>query len=301
MTNELENIRILVCGAASVGKTSLINLLINEEFIEKNKPISQDYPGCSRKAFQEYSCTKFGKKFIFSDIIGFKKTDKTQLWHSAAQYHLKKFCSYINDGFNLVIHVQKKQSISETDQVNYELVVKENFQDQVKSLCVINFADEEIDLASYWPTHRNSLIGRGFTYDDGVAVCCGHVRNPDYDAILKNNRLVSYNLLWESILRLTHNSQKIRPSFSMLKTITYDFLLYFTENILTRYFDWTTYLNNLVFCKSPSFNYETNETNLATSEPHDSFVHVHADCLMANEKYDTAQVNVNITILICYL
>ena len=289
MAQERENIRILVFGAASVGKTSLINLLINEKFIEENKPILQDQSGSSKKAFQEYSCTKQDKKFIFSDIIGFKKTDKTQLWHTAAQYHLQKFCSYINDGFNLVIHVQKKQSLSETDQVNYELVVKENFQDQVKSLCVINFADEEVNLAGYWPAHRNSLKVRGFTYDDGVAVCCGHVRNPDYDAILKNNRRVSYDLLWKSILRLMQDSQKFRPSFSMLKTIVYDFLLYFTENMFTRYFDWSTYLNNLVFYKSPEIdwgNFEIKEQD---------------DCVMINvigqhssyEQESTDQVNVN--------
>ncbi len=252
---EIENIRILVFGAPSVGKTSLINLLVNKNFIEKDTMISLNRQG-HKIAFQEYKCQKNGKNFIFTDIISFDKNDKTKFWHSEAQYHLQEFCSYINEGFNLVVHVITKQSLSETDQVNYELVVKENFKQQVKSLCIISCPDQEINL-NYWNEKRNSLIQRSFFYDDGLAVTVMHAASSEYDKEFIRSRRISYDLLWNSILKLTHNSRKISPSFSMMKTIIYNFLDCFTDNFVTRFFQINNFLNSFFFERNPQIDWET--------------------------------------------
>lgn len=250
-----ETIKILVCGAASVGKTSLINLLINENFSENN----QDFIDNNRK-LKQFTCIKNDKKFIFTEILGFDTGDKSWMVYSVREYMLMKYLKNLNDGFNLVIHVQKKQSISETDQVNYELIVNDNFQKKIKTLCVISFAEEEELLENFWKTNRSSLSDRGFNYTDGVAVCCGHVRNKTLNTLYNDQRKKSYNLLWDSILRLTFENEKIRPSFSLAKTITYDSLFFLTDNFIVNFlFGILVFLKRIFFPKTIEFDdVETN-------------------------------------------
>jgi len=240
-----DTIKILVCGAAAVGKSSLINLLIDENFCENNENFMPN-----KRQFKEFACLKNEKKFIFTEIIGFDTSDKSWMYYSVSEYKLMQFLKQLNDGFNLVIHVQKKQSISETDQVNYELIVNDNFKKRIKTLCVISFAEEEENLEDFWKTNRKSVIDRGFNYDDGVAVCCGHVRNKSLDALNKEQRKKSYNLLWNSILKLTHDSENIKPSFSLAKTIIYDYLLILTDNFVTNFLLINEFLKNIFFPKN---------------------------------------------------
>jgi len=204
-----------VCGGPSVGKSSLVNLLTKKD---KKESIAQE---STTQENTPQECTIKGKRFVFCEILGFDLKDKKIFRHSKAQrLSLRKLLLNQGDGFNLVIHVQKKQSISETDQLNYEFIINEVFKKKIKTLCAISFSDEEEHLDLYWPTHEASLKHRGFVYDNGVAVCCGHVKNKMLDAILEDLRDQSYFLLWNMIFELTERSQKVNASFSFIKSVT---------------------------------------------------------------------------------
>ncbi len=206
MTSKIEsnNYRILVCGSSSVGKTSLINLLTGN--LSKTKKNSQEI------IYND-------KKFTFIEAKGFELNDKGIIFNTTAEKNLKDSLSRINDGFNLVIHVIKKGSILETDKLNYDMIVRDLFREKINVLCVTTFLDEEEgeNLKKYWKNLEISLKQRGFNYTYGVGVCCAKSINKVLEEIYQSQRAISYDLLWDAILRVTHQTNKRKPKYSFLK------------------------------------------------------------------------------------
>jgi predicted GTPase len=202
-------IRILVCGSKQAGKTSLINLLTQQE-------TSLDG---SKRDINEVSCFKNNRNYIFIDVVGFDLTDKGFFTTTKAVKNLKAFLKQIGTGLNLVIHVIKRQALIETDKVNYEIIVNDIFSRSIKTMCAITFSEDEESLENYWKIHCISLHQRGFMYNHGVAVCCGHSRNKTLDMILKESREISYNLAWKSIQSLMISNEKVMPVLSIFERI----------------------------------------------------------------------------------
>ncbi len=202
-------IRILVCGSKSVGKTSLINLLTQQ----------QTNVNAFTGDFNNVSCIKNNKEFIFTDVIGFDLTDKGFFTTTTAVKNLRKFLKQIGTGLNLVIHVIKRQALLETDKINYDIIVNDIFGKKIKTMCAITFSEEEESLEKYWQNHINTLHQRGFAYNDGVAVCCGHSKNKNLDLILKDSREISYDLAWKSILNLIISNETVMPILTFFERI----------------------------------------------------------------------------------
>ena len=192
---------ILVCGARSVGKTSLFNLLMNNNYNDNVKPIIKE-------------------NYKLIELRSLEVDDNGYFLETPAEYMLKNQLKEYE--FDLLVHVIKRSALTEVDIVNYEVVYKDFFFKTIRILCVINFSEEADPFENDWDNKKENLFKRGFFYDDGVSVCCGHVQNKTYDRVLEEYRKISYKMLWDKIEMLTKHNTKakiVQSYFSNFKPL----------------------------------------------------------------------------------
>lgn len=186
-----ENIRILIFGSPCVGKTSVINLLTDENRATGNKLNGTTFQYCDIEH-------KVGtRNFIFTDTVGISEKN---FYDFNTAKSLEKFLSKTNqNGYNLLIHVKKLGVIIDMDKENYDNVVKKIFQNKLNSIIVLTFGDDELSMDEWWLNNRILFQQKRMNYADGISVCSGRTNNPKFERIFKELREASKTKLWHLI------------------------------------------------------------------------------------------------------
>jgi GTPase SAR1 family protein len=194
-------IRILVFGSPTVGKTSLINMLTNTNNTTRTQFLSMPFQ------FQDIEYEKDNQSYIFTDTTGICASD---FFGENTANSLKTFLLTKKTSYNLIIHVIKIGPINTMDRDNYNLIIKNLFEN-CNSLCVITFAEnvKEQDLSNWWSLNENKFSQSQMKYTDGIAICSLVHQRPNFDQIYQPLRQKSKDSLWDLIKQHTKETQVI--------------------------------------------------------------------------------------------
>jgi GTPase SAR1 family protein len=179
--------RILVFGSPTVGKTSLINMLTDTNNPTGNKFLSRPFQ------FEETEYVRDNQSYIFTDTTGTSDMFNENTANSLQSFLLKTQ----KTSYNLIIHVIRLGQINTMDQDNYNLIIKNLFEN-LNSLCVITFAEDE-NLNKWWSLNENHFSNSLMKYTDGIAICSLVHQRPNFDKIYQPLREESKKNVWRLI------------------------------------------------------------------------------------------------------
>ncbi len=115
-TDSEEVIKISIIGKPNVGKSSLLNKIINKE-----RSIVSPIPGTTRDLVDEYFYYK-NKKFLIIDTAGIRK--KTKVYEDVEYYSVNRAIKSINDSDIIYFIIDSLDDISDQDKKIIEQVTK---------------------------------------------------------------------------------------------------------------------------------------------------------------------------------
>ena len=192
-------IKILVFGSSGSGKTSMINLLTGS-----NNPVGDgNLNGCTFES-KDVEFKKDNNLYLLTDTVGLNEAEGGKVMAGEALVKLIELIKKAKDGFNLVIFVRKCGVLSQQDEDNYNLIVKNLLDNKVNTMCVNigaeKYCEDENSINQWWLDNEKSFKERGMNFNGGVSGCCAKSSiNPLISKIYEQYSKITYPLIWEAI------------------------------------------------------------------------------------------------------
>jgi len=155
--------RILVFGATGSGKTSVINLLTNN-----NYPTNQDAIGCTLK-----SSIVYFEDYEIIDTVGLGEASFSTTNAREAFSNLIDLLKKSMNGFNLLIYVKSVDRLKQEDENNYKLFVEEICKNRIPILCCCTKVDQ-VDVKhhnEWWLKNKDTFYNNSMRFNDGLSGC----------------------------------------------------------------------------------------------------------------------------------
>ena len=207
-------VKILVYGTTAVGKSSLISLLTGKQAEIGTGQLK----GCTFKS-NDFECIHEGEKYVFTDTVGLHEAAHGTVETKDAFKSLLKLIKKAKEGFNLVIYVRKAMPLTTMDENNYNLIISNILDNQVKTMCVNTGAEQysDTDLNKWWKDNESEFKTK-MPFNCGVSVCCAQFsKNHKFNELFKGYATISKDILWNEIKR-TKSSEPI-PIKTSIKTM----------------------------------------------------------------------------------
>jgi GTPase SAR1 family protein len=201
-------IRILVFGTTGVGKTTVCNVLANE-----NEPTNDGVKGVTFKNRQTQIFQIDNKEAVLIDTIGLNEGSHGTVPSKDSLLSLIKLLKFSKEGYNLLIHIFQKGRITQTDENNYKLFREIITQNKIPTIAVVTNC-EGYDPMSNWLYKKNDseidnityIKNAGLNYDDIVCVAFPEAERKELNEVFLQLWPMSREYINTSIL--THSAPK---------------------------------------------------------------------------------------------
>ncbi|PPQ77243.1 hypothetical protein CVT26_005953 [Gymnopilus dilepis] len=159
---------VIVFGETGVGKSSLINLILNQDVA----PTSSGAQGCTFQS-DMYSGFVQGLPFNFYDTVGLGEhgTGTVQSSQAIANlYQLVKRLAH-SGGVHLLVFVIKCGRLTETMEKNYALFFKAFCEEKLPIVVVVNACENVDPMRSWWGENEGAFTAAGMRFDGQACVC----------------------------------------------------------------------------------------------------------------------------------
>lgn len=213
-----KQVKILVFGTTSVGKTSLINLLTNNKF----RVNQGNARGTTFKPEHIPFVRENNTRYIITDTIGLNEADGGTVKAADAVLNLIELIEDAKAGYNLIIYVRKCEPITRTDIKNYEVFIDALFDKKLNSIVVNthaeNFATDGVTMNMWWKKNSELFRQNKLEFNGGISACvvssCG---NPMFDETYSRYSEQSKKEIWDLIDR--HKSDVLIVNSNGIKAI----------------------------------------------------------------------------------
>jgi GTPase Era involved in 16S rRNA processing len=187
--------RILIVGGSGEGKSSLVNLLSNE-----NKTVvSSGARGCTLKC-EDFAVRYFDSNYLLTDTVGFNEPkDGGAVPHKDAIKCLIKFASEHAEGFNLIVFVMKKGRITQSFQSTYDFFYEVLFSEEIPCILYISGSEHDDDMDE-WYKHNKRDFGHRYKFCEVVSGTALVHKNTQLAEFLRPKQEETYKKVWEAIL-----------------------------------------------------------------------------------------------------
>jgi GTP-binding protein EngB required for normal cell division len=219
--------RILVIGDVGVGKSSTINLLMNNKKAEVTNKVS----GCTFKC-EVYQVVFEDEFYEIVDTMGLNEASKGSVPPKEALKELIGFIKKSKRGFSCVLFIMKQGPLDKTFEENHTLFYKSLFQKIVPTILFINYCEQDDPMDKWIKKAENfsALQPYGF----GKIVCgTGKEVSGRLANILTELRKETFNHLWEAIKQnISKKPVSIEPDLNLFQRIWNTCFTYFHINNL---------------------------------------------------------------------
>jgi GTPase SAR1 family protein len=186
--------RILVFGSSNVGKTSMLNMLCDQ-----NKQVSSAAIGCTFETVPFPLLMRNNIEYQFYDTAGLHEADRGTVTTDQALRNILTLLKSSKDGFSLLIFVVRIGSILQTDKLTYEIFVDALTLKKVPVLCVITGCENEDPMNDYAIRNKCHYEEKRMLFTDMVSVC--FAKGGPMEKFYKSLREDSRDAVWRMIAR----------------------------------------------------------------------------------------------------
>lgn len=185
--------KVIVFGSSNAGKTSMINMLSNQ-----NYPVNNSATGCTFKTVTIPPIEKGGVIYQFFDTAGLNETDRGTVNSKAAVQNIIDLLKSCRGGINLLIYVMRIGTITQTEKANYDMFCRVITNQKVPVICVITGCENE-DPMSRWVTNNQRFFDNNEMQFNGIVGTC-FAKGGRFEDAYRPLREESTALVWNAIL-----------------------------------------------------------------------------------------------------
>jgi len=198
--------KILIIGEAGVGKSSMINVLVDKDVAT----VSDGAKGCTFQ-FKTHSYNEAAvaqESWNFIDTVGLNEAPGGTIDNKTAAKLLIDFMKRNRQGFHGIIMVMKKGRISENFERNHNLFVRTMLNRQVPCILMISHCEEDEPMDN-WKYEQSNLdaihdycfahvvcgtLKKGGRFESELIALRRQTRNEIFNALQENMRPIPFRL-----------------------------------------------------------------------------------------------------------
>jgi len=235
--------RILVIGHAGAGKSSVINLLMNNN----EAKVSNAAVGCTFK-FDEYQVIYGDEFYEIIDTIGLNEASRGTVPPKDAIKQLIDFIKKNRRGFNCVLFVMKQGRLDDAFEKNHMLFYKTLLESKIPAILFISHCEQDDPMNTWIGNEINSNALQSYEFAE---IICGTAREVSgrLASYLPKLREETYQYLWQGMIdKKLEKPIAIEPDLNLFKRLWNSFAEYLNlqwKFVTDRFADFLKYLKSL--------------------------------------------------------
>lgn len=190
--------RILIAGGSGEGKSSLVNLLSNEN----KATVSSGARGCTCEC-QDFRIRYLDSDYLLTDTVGFNEPDVGgAIPHKEAIKCLIKFAKDHSEGFNLIVFVMKKGRITQSFRSTYDFFYEVLFSEGIPCILYISGGEADDDMDKWYINNKQAFEYK-FKFCEVISGTALDHKNAQLAELFRPKREETYRKLWEAIMFAT--------------------------------------------------------------------------------------------------
>lgn len=196
--------RILVLGASSAGKTSLINALT-----EQNQPVNNSADGGTLETMKFDIYEHNGMNYEFIDSAGLFQAVRGDLLSDKQLFeHLCDLLDYARSGIHLLIFVTRNGTIHQFTQDIYNLVINVMCDEKTPAICVVTGCENEENMSDWVNKNKQHFSKNRMNFEAIIGTC--FAKGGRMEVAYSPLREQSSNEVWEAIEKHVLHESKFR-------------------------------------------------------------------------------------------